>query len=110
MMDFLLRVCGAFLVCVGIVQVISWLFVRAGTRKATIFRVFPVTQANAGKQMSAMYTCAQWEAKAAREIYVLYDVGLDTQGVHDCEVLSQGTGIAFVHRGELEPFLTLPMQ
>lgn len=104
MFDVIFRVLLAVLACVGLVQTVSWLCVRSAVRNRRVVRVFPVGE-DAGKQMTAMYACLQWEANPSRQTFVLYDAGLTEQGVKDCETLARGAGVAFVRRGRLEEFL-----
>lgn len=106
MLDILCKVILAVLACVGLVETVSWLAVRSAAKHSRVLRIFPVGGGkNTGKQMSAMYACLQWEANPSRQQVVLYDAGLDDQGLQDCEKLTQGAGVAFVRHGGLEAFI-----
>lgn len=106
MLDFLCKVVLAVLACVGLVETVSWLAVRGAVKHSRVLRVFPVGGGgNTGRQMSAMYACLQWEANPSRQRVVLYDAGLDDQGVRDCEKLTEGAGVDFIRRGCLEDFI-----
>lgn len=107
MMNLILRTLLAILACVGLVQTISWIAVRRTAKQVPVARVFPVggEGRDTGKQMAAMYACLQWEANPSGQGFVLYDAGLDEQGVRDCETLAAGAGISFVRKGQLESYL-----
>lgn len=108
MLDLIFRMLLAVLACVGLVETISWIAVRRTARTVPVVRVFPVSGEgkDTGKQMAAMYACLQWEANPSGQRFVLYDAGLEEQGVKDCETLAAGAGVTFVPRGQLEQFVT----
>lgn len=110
MLDFIFRVLLAVFACVGLVQTVSWFCVRGAVKHRRIVRVFPVGGEDAGKQMSAMYACLQWEANPSRQSFVIYDAGLTEQGVRDCETLARGAGVAFVPGGKLDEFIAAGRQ
>lgn len=93
------------LACVGVVQMLSWVAIRLGSRRGRVLRVFPIggKDANTDAQLAQMYSCLQWEANPSRQIYVLMDMGLDEQGARDCTALANGANVLFVRSmSELE--------
>lgn len=92
----------AFLGCIGFVQTVTWLGLRASPKGNMIYRIFPVggEGKNTGKQMALLYACMQWESNPTHQQYILYDAGLDEQGVKDCTELARGVGIPFVRSAE----------
>ncbi|MEM1485334.1 hypothetical protein V6615_10710 [Oscillospiraceae bacterium PP1C4] len=101
-LDTVIWVVMAILGCIGFVQTVTWIAVRCSCKRNKIYRVIPIGGAgkNAGNQMSLMYTCLQWEANPSKQIYVLYDAGLDEQGIKDCEELTRAAGVLFVRTPE----------
>lgn len=101
-MDTIVWFIMAILTCIGFVQVITWIAVRNASRRNAVYRVIPVggEGKNPGQQMALMFTCLQWESNPSRQIYVLYDAGLDEQGVRDCKELVRDTGALFVRSQE----------
>ena len=98
MMNILVMIALCLLACVGLVQTASWIAVRLGNKQGRVYRVFPIggEGKNPGRQMARMYSCLQWESNPSRQVYVLYDMGLDDQAVKDCKELSESAGVAFV--------------
>lgn len=108
MLDFVCRVFFGIVACVGIVHIMAWVMARWGSREVQGARIFAVggDGRDTGRQMAAMYASLQWEANPARQIYILYDAGLDEQGIKDCETLAQGSGALFVrNQKELDALL-----
>lgn len=108
MLDIIVQILIGCFACVGVVQVVSWLFVRCNRRKNKIYRVVPVGgEGNIPEeQMSLMYACIQWEANPAGMQTILYDVGIGQENLKECEQLAKSIGVRLVHSPqELETLL-----
>lgn len=106
-MDTILLFAMAVLSCVGFVHAVTWVAVRHASRRDSVYRIIPVggEGKNPGQQLALMFTCLQWEANPSGQVYVLYDMGLDEQGVRDCRELVRDTGAIFVQTPqELDDF------
>ncbi len=101
-LDVALWIVMAVLGCIGLVEAITWIAVRMSRKGNRVYRVIPIggEGKNTGDQMSLMYTCLQWEANPSEQVYVLYDAGLDEQGVKACEELTRAAGILFIRTPE----------
>ncbi len=102
MLDVLIWVAVALLACVGLVQLCTWAAVRYSRKSNRVYKVIPIggEGKNTGDQMSLLYACMQWEANPSRQIYVLYNAGLNEEEIKACEQLTKSTGALFAHTPE----------
>lgn len=92
----------AVFACVGFVHTTAWLAVRLSRKGNRVYKVVPVggKGKNTGDQMSLFYACLQWESNPSGQVLLLYDAGLDEQGIRDCEELARGAGVRFIRSPE----------
>lgn len=81
------------MVCVGLVETLSWLAVRVCSKGTHVYKVFPISSEDAAeKQMSLLHASLEWDACPYTVHCVFYAEGLSDEKYAQCERLANDTG------------------
>ena len=102
MLEIVLWLVMAVLSCIGFVQVVSWLAIYTNRKGNRVYKVIPIggDGIDPDTQLRLTWASLQWESNPARQVYILYDVGLDEEGKEDCRALVRNTGAHFAENPE----------